>query len=370
MSGPKRVRYRFEYDPTPTRVDDLAFFFSKQVAWLERHGEFIRRELGHRASEEARATLRTVQECIDLEDPDAGFDCYGACWATLNGLHRQASRASRERQCRERQRRQRAAGAAVRNCHEAWASRENQALLQRWGSAAERHALEQKLCELANGTPSDVQGKARKWFGRFEQAVKSASDSAQQNARSVRSCVPRLSAALQALGELNVGILPSEEQARLQAVRPRLRQAAEAALQAEDLKGLRSAIRRLKRCATKYRRLVKAAEFRKATEVWSEALAHCGYAVRSRTEADGTVVLEATSFPMKAVRLELSSGKDEATLDVGDQSGGARCVRDVQSLQAELSRRGMVVTVTDWGRGRPGPVARHLAQNVNAGGAP
>lgn len=369
MSGPKRATYRFEHDPTPTRVADLEFFAAKQEAWLERHGQFIRRELGQHAFEEAKAAYGSVCECIALEDPDTGFDCYGSCWATLNSLHRQASRAKRERQRQEQRRHQRVADALLHDCRRAWESTENQALLQRWAGAAERHTLEADLQAIASGSAQEVRAKAKAWLARFEETVRSASRSAQGNAKAVQACVPRLNGAVRALGELNANTLPAGEQEKLQATKSRLQQAAEEALRNEELEALRSAIRKLKRLATKYRKLIGAAELQKAAEVWGDALKGSGYAVNSRTEQDGTVVLQATSFPMKSVNVELKPGAEEVQFEVNGSTGHGGCAQDVQALQAELARRGMTVTVTDWGKGRPGLVGNRIAEKVHAGGS-
>ena len=91
MSGPKLGIWNFQYDPTPTRLDDLSRFVAKQDAWLGRHGSFIKRNLGSSAFERAQSARDLIDEYIDAGDPDSGFDAYGNAWSLFNQLYSNVS---------------------------------------------------------------------------------------------------------------------------------------------------------------------------------------------------------------------------------------------------------------------------------------
>jgi len=380
MSGPKRGTWRFVYDPTPTRLADLAQFAARQDVWLEQHGSFVGRYLGNEALARARAARDLVHHYITLGDPDAGFDAYGQAWALFNQLYRDAAEAQRRRrieeQARVQQRRledhakaQRAAEAVAGQCRDAWESTENQALLQRWVDAPERQGLAAALTSIGMGLPREVQEKARVWQGRFAQALRQAGLRAEENARAVKACVPRLRVATRALDGLNAGVLPPEDRKRFDDLKDALRQTAESALAREDLPALRKVIRFMKDLHAEYEPRIKAAQLEKATEVWRAALVTCGYAVKLRTDRDGAVVLEASSFPMRSVNVRVRPDSEEVNLEVNGAKGHAGCVRDVQSLQAELARQGVELKMTDWGSGNPGGVMQQQAARIAVGGA-
>ena len=83
---------------------------------------------------------------------------------------------------------------------------------------------------------------------------------------------------------------------------------------------------------------------------------------RDRTEPDGTIVFQATSFPMGMVNVELNPGTDELKLNVVGQHSETHCITDVQALQAELARNGLQLAITDWGKGKPGYTERRVEQ--------
>ena len=369
MSGPKRGTWHFVYDPTPTRLADLSRFVARQDAWLERHGSFIGRYLGNEALARARAARDRVRDCLAAGDPDSGFDAYGEAWGLFNQLHREATEAQRRRRLEEQARVQRAAAALADQCRETWESSENQVLLQRWVDASERHQLAAGVASISVGSPREMQEKVRAWHDRFAQALRLAGQRAEENARAVRACVPRLRAATQALDGLNTVVLPAEDRKRFDDLRGALRETAEGALAREDLPSIQKAVRSMANLHADYEPRIKAAELEKATEVWRTALLTCGYAVKLRTDQDGAVVLEASSFPLKSVNVRVRPDSEEVNLEVNGAKGHAGCVRDVQSLQAELARQGVELKMTDWGSGNPGGVMQQQAAQIAVGGA-
>jgi hypothetical protein len=369
MSGPKRGTWHIVYDPTPTRLADLGQFAARQDAWLERHGSFIGRYLGNEALARARAARDRVRECLAAGDPDSGFDAYGEAWGLFNQLHREATEAQRRRRLEEHARVQRAAAALADQCRETWESSENQVLLQRWVDVPERYRLAETLTSIGVGTAREVQEKARAWQNRFAQALRLAGRRAAENAREVKACVPALRSATRAVEGMNADVLPRSERRGFEDARARLHQKAEDALTREDLQVLQNATAGMKALVADYEPKIRAAQLKKATEVWRTALVNCGYGVALRTEPDGTMVIEASSFPMKAVNIRVKPDSEEVNLEVNGAKGHAGCVRDVQSLQAELARQGVELKMTDWGSGNPGSVMRHQDARISVGGA-
>ena len=380
MSGPKRGTWRLVHDPTPTRLDDLSQYAARQDTWLERNGSFVARYLGSEALTQARAARQRIEDCIDAGDPDTGFDAYGEAWALFNQLYRDAAEAKRRRRVEEQTRVQRrrledqvrarhAAEAVAGQCKDAWESTENQALLQRWVGVPERQGLVSALTSVGMGSPREVQEKVRVWQDRFAQALRLAGQRAEENARAVKACVPILRAATRALDGLNAGVLSPEDKKRFDDLRGALRETAEGALAREDLPALRKAVRFMNDLHAEYEPRIKAAQLEKATQVWRAALVTCGYAVKLRTDPSGAVVLEASSFPMKNVNVRVRPDSEEVNLEVNGAKGHAGCVRDIQSLQAELSRQGVELKMTDWGSGNPGGVMQQQAAKIVVGGA-
>ena len=368
MSGPKRAVLYVAYDPTPARLNDLRHFAAKQDRWLERHGPFVRHWLGAEAFSAAVEARRQIDECIQAGDPDGGFDCYGRNWSLFNQAYRSAADAKRQQEYWERQqrmKRQRAAARLVAECKAVWEDAENQALLRRWASSMALCSLATSLGSLAGGPPEQVQREARAWRGKFEKALSAATRASDENARAVQSRIPKLREAIDALGKLDADILPDAAQFRLE--KDRLQQRADDAVIREDLRVLHESIASLNELAAVYEQKVRQARFRKATDAVRAALSKCGYSVASRTEAGGTVVLQASGFPFRSVNVEMDPGTDEMKLDVNDERG-THCVKDVQSLQAELARQGMELRIIDWGKGRPQSINQHLEQGLRLGG--
>jgi len=369
MSGPKRGTWHFVYDPTPTRLADLGQFAMRQDMWLERNGSFVGRYLGNGALARARAARDRVRECLAASDPDSGFDAYGEAWGLFNQLHREATEAQRRRRLEEHARVQRAAAALADQCRETWKSSENQALVQRWVDVPERYRLAETLTSIGAGTAREVQEKVRAWQNRFAQALRLAGRRAAENARAVKACVPALRSATRAVEGMNADVLPRAEHRRFEDARARLHQEADDALTREDLQVLQNATAGMKALVAEYEPKIRAAQLKKATEVWRTALVNCGYGVALRTEPDGTMVIEASSFPMKAVSVRVRPDSEEVNLEVNGAKGHAGCVRDVQSLQAELARQGVELKMTDWGSGNPGGVMQQQAAQIAVGGA-
>jgi hypothetical protein len=368
MSGPKRGTWRFVYDPKPQRLADLSRFAARQDAWLERHGSFVGRFLGGEALARARAAHDLVRQCITLGDPDSGFDAYGQAWALFNQLYRDAAETQRRRRVEEQARAQHAAAALVSQCKELWQAPENQALVQRWVDAPERYRLAETLASVGGGGVREVQEKARVWQSQFAQALRLAGQRAAENARAVKACVPALRFASQAMDGVNADTLPRPERRRFGDARARLRDEAEEAMTGEDLQVLRNAVARMKTLVAEYEPKIRAAQLKKAAEVWRSALANCGYGVTLRAEPDGTVVIEASSFPMKSVNVRVRPGSEEVNLEVNGARDHAACVRDVQSLQAELAQQGVELKMTDWGGGKPGGVMQRQDARISLGG--
>jgi len=369
MSGPKRGIWRLYYDPTPARLADLSQYAMRQDAWLQRNGSFVGQFLGGEALACARAARDLVQHYLTLGDPDSGFDAYGQAWALFNQLYRDAAEAQRRRRVEEQARTQRVAESLVSQCRELWQTPQNQTLVQRWVDRADCCQLAQTLAAVGTGTAREVQNKARAWQDRFGQTLRLAGERAAQNAKAVRSCVPALRSAAQAMGEVNADALPPLERRRLEEARARLRGEAEDALTREDLQVLRSAVAGMNALVAEYGPKVRAAQLKKATEAWRTALANCGYGVALRTEPDGTMVLEANGFPMKSVNVRVRPDSEEVNLEVTGRTDHKACVKDVQSLQAELARQGVMLKMTDWGAGTPGGVTQHSQARASVGGA-
>jgi len=369
MSGPKRGTWHIVYDPTPTRLADLSRFAARQDAWLERHGSFVGRYLGNEALARARAARDLVHQYITLGDPDAGFDAYGQAWALFNQLYRDAAETQRRRRIEEQARVQRAAEGLVQECREFWQAPENQALVQRWVDVPGCYQLAETLKSIGAGTARDVQEKARAWQNRFAQELRLAGQRAAENARAVKACVPALRSATRAVEGMNATVLPRSERREFDDARARLNQEAEDALTREDLQVLQNATTGMKALIAEFEPKVRAAQLKKATEVWRSALANCGYGVTLRTEPDGTMVIEASSFPMKSVNVRVRPDSEEVNLKVNGAKGHPDCIRDVQSLQAELARQGVELKMTDWGSGNPGGVMQQQAAQIAVGGA-
>jgi hypothetical protein len=392
MSGPKTGTWHFvrTYDPTEDRLDDLRRFAANQAAWLARNGGFIRRQLGDKHLAMAQAALDVIQQYIAAEDPDSGFDAYGKAWSLLHALYRQAGKTREEQQRQERLRREamlakqqeqmrrkeeqakreRAAAAeAVNGCKEAWGTPEHQALLGRWADSGERTGLATDFLCVGTGSPELVRRKTSAWQERFDRMLATARRRAEENARAVTRSIPVLRSVLQGLGALNTPVLPSRDRSQFEEQKTRLHQRAEAALSAEDLPALQAAIQGLRKLATESQPGIKAAELKKASQAWRDALARCGYSVVSRTGPDGTVILQASSFPTKTLSVEVRPDSEEVKLEVGSKHDHVRCVKDVQTLQAELARQGVQLTMTDWGAGKPGTIETLSSQSISTGGA-
>jgi len=282
-------------------------------------------------------------------------------------LRQQAEARERLRR-QEELRRQQAAAEAVSQCQEAWQTPEHQALLARFASAGERLRLETDLESLVIGSAKQTLRKAADWQERFERVLKAASRKAAENSRAVAGCLPLFQSAMKALGELNTDVLTPQMRKSFDSSRSQLRQRAEAALSDEDLANVQATIQRLKDLAAEYQPEIKAAEMKKAVRIWQDALASCGYSVVARTGPDGSIILEGSSFPMKSLSLTMRPDSPEVRLDVDGEHDHSRCVNHVQSLQAELGRRGVQLTMTDWGKGKPG-LNTVTAGRLSVGGA-
>jgi len=365
MSGPKRGTWNIPYDPTPARLDDLESFTEKQDQWLHRHGRLIERYLGKEALFEALEARRQVEACIEAGDPDEGFDAYGRAWGVFNGLYRRAQDERRHQEYQQRQRRQQAAERLADDCKALWRDVEDQALLRRWINKGVLANLRASLESVAGGGLKNVRTKARQWRSEFIRTLDTARKMAGQNRKAVQAQIPRLKKAVETLDTIDANLLPDREE--FQREKNRLRQAADQALTDEEQGVLVESIRLLRELATVYERKVKIARFEKAAGTVRAALASCGYAVMCRREADGTVVLQASSFPFKSVNVQMSPETREMKLNVKDERG-AHCVDDIGSLQAELARQGMDLKMTDWGKGKPRSVHQHHEQNLRIGG--
>lgn len=369
MSGPKRGKWTYFYDPTPQRLADLDRFAARLRDVLAQEGEFLARYCSEDAMARLHSAYGRVQEGLHDRDPDSGFDAYGRAWETFRDLRQQAVAAKRQEE-HERRLQQQEAAALVAECRSAWRSSETQDLLRRWTGARALNDLAARLDQVAALPASRVAGQAKAWLADLERAVNATAARAQRNAQAVRAAAPGFYEAVQSVGRLHVSALPEEEQREFQMRKDRLRRAGEQALSNENLAILQSAIQVLGQLVGEYAPRIKAAEFAKASEAWRMALANCGYDVVARTEPDGTVVLQATGFPMKSATVELSRHGEQVKLHVGDahHPDHTRCVTDVAALQAELGREGLAFTVTDWGSGQPGSALERTALQVRAGG--
>jgi len=356
MSGPKRGRWRVRYDPTPRRVADLRSHAAKLDVWLQQHDRSIADALGEEALCQAHAARAEVSRCISAGDPDEGFAKYGQAWSTFNRLYDEARQARRRRQLERRQREQRAASQMLADCRRDWDQADSRQLLSKWADSGTRQSLESRLRAMGRGSPENVQEEARAWQRDFEAALERAREKGCRNATAVEALSPMLQEARRAADELDASVLPDPDGQALEAVRRAARNEGEAALTNEDIPSLRAAISKLSEIAESYAPKVRAAQHAAAVESWRAALANCGYSVSSRQETDGVVVLTAGSFPMKTVTVEVRSDTDQVGLEVNGTRDHTACVKDVQSLQTELGRQGIELTMTDWGReGRPVP---------------
>ena len=394
MSGPKRGNWRFTYDPTPTRLVDLSCFVAKQDAWLQRHGSLIKCCLGNAAFAKAQAARDLIDKHIKMGNPDAGFDAYGNAWNLFNQLYRDAIDAKRKQQQQQRQERyeqlkqqqqhqeqlkqqerqrycerlkqQQIATRLHAECKAAWQNHENQALLLQWIHPADCQQLASELQATGKEPAEQMKRKCLAWQESFEYILRLATKRASRNSKAVQARLPHLQATVKSAAQLNITVLTGEEQRRFTSERLSLQQAAEEALSTENLKELDSAICHLKELTENYRAKIKIAEFGKATKVVQNALSNCGLSVTLHYKPDGTAILQASGFPTKSVNVEMNPDNNEMKLNMGDKRA---CIKDVKSLQAELANRGMNLTMTDWGTGKPQNIYEHLQQNLTMGGA-
>jgi hypothetical protein len=211
--------------------------------------------------------------------------------------------------------------------------------------------------------------KVSAWQERFEQALRTAGRRAEGNSKAVAATARHLRAAMQSLGQLNTLVLSDVHRKQFDDLKAQLHKDATTALSAEDLPALRVAVLQLNELAVEFGPKVKAAELKKAAGIWRDALAKCGYSVSVRTGPDGGLILEASSFPMKSLNVEVRPDSPEVRLEVSGKHDHTRCVKDVQALQAELARQGMELRMTDWGRGKPAGTEAQLAPRLSIGGA-
>jgi len=355
MSGPKTATWSIRYDPMPARIKDLESYVDEQRAWLERNEGFIRRYLGEAGLAAAQDALDYVDECIENQDPDTGFDAYGDAWRLFHDLRDQAREAKR----REENAKQ-TAEEIVAQCHALWNDRDRQTFLRRWINREMIDRLRMALGALSSGKPFVIQKKARQWQRTWHEALSRAEQAAQVNAKALRDHLPKLRAAVERVQNLNARILPDNTD--FEREKKRLQQRANEALTDENVALLRACVESLGLLHKTYAEKIKVAEFERATENVREALAACGYAVQFRKERDGTVVLEASGFPTKQVNVQMSPDDGRMRLRVEDEAG-SHCVQDVQSLQAELSRLDMELFITDWGKGNPHSIRTSIEQN-------
>ena len=66
---------------------------------------------------------------------------------------------------------------------------------------------------------------------------------------------------------------------------------------------------------------------------------------------------------MKLVNVQMKPTHRKMALHVEDENGG-HCVQDIQSLQAELARNDMELSITDWGKGNPRGIHTNVEQNA------
>jgi hypothetical protein len=66
---------------------------------------------------------------------------------------------------------------------------------------------------------------------------------------------------------------------------------------------------------------------------------------------------------MKLVNVQMKPTHKEMKLHVEDEHG-SHCVQDIQSLQAELARHDMELSITDWGKGNPQGLCTSVEQNT------
>ncbi len=152
----------------------------------------------------------------------------------------------------------------------------------------------------------------------------------------------------------------------MSAATEQLKSRAEQAVADEDTKSLLNLCQQIESLGADLRSEVRTAQARRAAEVWHRALADLGYAVGPiRDDGEGTLVLEASRFPTRAVRVELRPASEEVRLNVDGTHDSVQCVRDVTAMQHALAEHGLAVTMTDWGRGTPGAtVARDQREQL------
>jgi len=368
MSGPKRGRLYFDYDPTPTRLADLERFSCRLDSWLAKNAQFLSRHLGGKAVAEARRARQDVQEWLEEGDPDEGFDAYGAAWATFNRLWsdaagaRDRARALRAQKRRERERKRRLAlsrtrskaAHAVARCRTLWEDPESQALLARWASDQKRRALEVSLESMGSAKPGQVPRLAPAWEEQFGQLLGSARKAAQGNAQRLAELLPVAHTDLGELAGLNLRVLPEDERQNIAEERARLAEVMDEVISQEDSQAVERVHLSIDAFLSSARATVREAQIRFASEKWSEALGKLGYAVKAQQGEDGALVLEAKAFPTRKVRVELEAGSDQVSLHVDPEHDTRQCHQDVRSLQKILAEAGIRMEMTDWGRANPG----------------
>ncbi len=376
MSGPKRGTWRIRtpYDPTEVPLRDLRGYCMKIDRWIEDHRGFLFCHLGEVGIAQAEAARDRVLERLEDRDPDGGFTCYGSAWTKLNGLWGMASAACEEerlRRAREEARRREElrerARASIEVCKGMWNDRANRRLLSLWAEAADIETLSRRLEGLDSGRAGTVLKKAEDWQELFRIVLESAREKARRNSEEVRLFLPRVRRAVAALDELDTSFLPDEEKKQASRRSLSLKAEVESAVTEEDLPGLTKIEKGIAAFVGELGQKVEAARLRNAAERWKNALQEAGYLVSAKLDQEGgSVVLDATAFPMKSVRVSLQRGSDEVQLHMNGESDGPARVGDIGSLSDALKRQDIEFHMTHWGWVDPAglPVHQSLEQKV------
>lgn len=382
MSGPKRgtwrltrVNRRSTYESTQKQLADLTRFRKKLDNWLTCQAPFLREHLGEEAVSKGQEAIDRVSAYIKDGSPNSGFGAYGRAWRSFNELWREAARARDRKRCEHRrcQREQRQqlearAAAALQACRTSWDDHEHRKLLARWAPTQQVNSLAQELSSLERGKPQSRLENTEAWQRRFEQLLDAAKQQSAENTERVASLLPRLHDGFDKLSLCDVSCLSEDRQMAISASTEVLQREARAATDAEEAGRIDDLCRRVEGLRAEAEGENRTAQLRLVADRWHGVLAGLGYSVVPVKERPGgTLVLEASSFPMRSVSIALQPGSDEVHLNVNGAHDSVQCVKDMTAIQEALAQQGIEFTMTDWGRGRPDTrVVRQQHEQVGA----
>jgi len=122
----------------------------------------------------------------------------------------------------------------------------------------------------------------------------------------------------------------------------------------ENVAALREAIGEAEGLRSGLAAEIERTQTERAAEAWVGALRELGYSVEARpADESGMVVIQASGFPTRSLLAAFQPGSEEVALHVNGEHDSTQCVRDIESIQQVLAKRGVEFEMTDWGRANP-----------------